>query len=147
MFEEDTDGKIKAMHHPFTAPDTDDIEKIINKPESLLSKSYDIVLNGNEIGGGSIRIHDKKVQEAIFKVLGISDEDIKDKFGFLINAFLYGVPPHGGFAFGFDRLCALMTGDTSIREVIAFPKNQKAICPLTGTPTIVSEESLKELGL
>ncbi len=142
MFEVE-DGKVKALHHPFTQPkslDYDDIEEI----ESI---AYDIVLNGTELGGGSIRIHKEDIQAEIFKLLGISEEEARDKFGFLLEALKFGAPPHGGFALGLDRLIMLMTGASSIREVIAFPKTQKAQCLLTQAPSVVDDEQLRELSL
>ena len=142
MFEVE-DGKVKALHHPFTQPkslDFDDIEEI----ESI---AYDIVLNGTELGGGSIRIHKEDMQAEIFKLLGIDEEEANDKFGFLLEALKYGAPPHGGFALGLDRMIMLMTGSSSIREVIAFPKTQKAQCLLTHAPSVVDAEQLKELSL
>ncbi len=147
MFEVE-DGKVKALHHPFTMPkmsdkgtlDYDDIEEI----ESI---AYDIVLNGTELGGGSIRIHKEAIQEEIFKLLGIEEEEAQDKFGFLLDALKFGAPPHGGFAMGLDRMIMLMTGSDSIRDVIAFPKTQRAQCLLTQAPSPVDAEQLKELSL
>jgi len=142
MFEVE-DGRVKALHHPFTQPkslDYDDIEEI----ESI---AYDIVLNGTELGGGSIRIHKEEMQAEVFKLLGITDEEAQEKFGFLLDALKFGAPPHGGFALGLDRLIMLMSGASSIREVIAFPKTQKAQCLLTAAPDVVDAEQLKELGL
>ncbi|SFZ97783.1 Aspartyl-tRNA synthetase @ Aspartyl-tRNA(Asn) synthetase [hydrothermal vent metagenome] len=142
MFEVE-DGRVKALHHPFTQPkslDFDDIEEI----ESI---AYDIVLNGTELGGGSIRIHKEDMQAEIFKLLGIEEEEANDKFGFLLEALKYGAPPHGGFALGLDRMIMLMTNSSSIREVIAFPKTQKAQCLLTQAPSAVDNEQLKDLGL
>jgi len=147
MFEED-DGHVKAMHHAFTMPKTDENGKIVyDDIEELESVAYDIVLNGTELGGGSIRIHKEDLQKEIFKLMGISDEEAEEKFGFLLDAFKFGAPPHGGFALGLDRLIMLMTGASSIREVIAFPKTQKAQCILTQAPSPVEQEQLTELSL
>lgn len=140
MFEKE-DGKVKALHHPFTMPkdlDKDDVEKI----ESI---AYDVVLNGIELGGGSIRIHKDSIQKRVFELLGISNDEAQDKFGFLLEALSFGAPPHGGIAIGFDRLIMLLAKTQSIRDVIAFPKTQKATCPLTLAPSAVSDEQLREL--
>jgi len=142
MFEVD-EGKVKALHHPFTQPKTLDYEDI----EDIESIAYDIVLNGTELGGGSIRIHKEEMQAEIFKLLGIDEEEAQDKFGFLLEALKFGAPPHGGFALGLDRLIMIMTGASSIREVIAFPKTQKAQCLLTQAPSEVDAEQLKDLSL
>ncbi len=147
MFEKD-DGHVKAMHHAFTMPETDENGKIVyDDIEDLKSIAYDIVLNGTELGGGSIRIHKEELQKEIFKLMGISDEEAEEKFGFLLDAFKFGAPPHGGFALGLDRLIMLMTGASSIREVIAFPKTQKAQCILTKAPSPVEAEQLNDLSL
>ncbi len=141
MFEKD--GKNwTSLHHPFTAPDVDDIE---TQPGACLSRAYDMILNGSEIGGGSIRIHDPEMQAAVFRVLGIEEQEAQEKFGFLLDALNYGCPPHGGLAFGLDRLVMLMAGADSIRDVIAFPKTQTASCLLTSAPSAVSQEQLREL--
>jgi len=142
MFEVE-EGKVKALHHPFTQPKSLDYEDI----EEIESIAYDIVLNGTELGGGSIRIHKEDIQAEIFKLLGIDEEEAQDKFGFLLDALKFGAPPHGGFALGLDRLIMLMTGSSSIREVIAFPKTQKAQCLLTQAPSVVDTEQLKDLSL
>jgi len=136
------------MHHAFTMPKIDENGKIsYDDIEDLKSVAYDIVLNGTELGGGSIRIHKEELQSEIFKLMGISEEEAQEKFGFLLEAFKYGAPPHGGFALGLDRLIMLMTGASSIREVIAFPKTQRAQCLLTNAPSPVEDEQLKELSL
>ncbi len=141
MFEYADDGSVSASHHPFTMPKNLDASDI----EEISSISYDIVLNGIELGGGSIRIHQEHIQSKVFEILGISKEEAENKFGFLLDALRYGAPPHGGFAIGLDRLIMIMTNTQSIRDVIAFPKMQKAICPLTGAPSAVSQEQLQEL--
>ncbi|CAI8193665.1 MAG: Aspartate--tRNA(Asp/Asn) ligase [Marinobacterium sp. xm-d-530] len=146
MFEENSDGSMTALHHPFTAPSCSP-EELIAQPEGKLSRAYDMVLNGCELGGGSVRIHDQEMQKAVFKVLGISDEEADEKFGFLLNALKFGAPPHAGLAFGLDRLIMLMTGSTSIREVIAFPKTQSAACPMTEAPGEVSAAQLRDLNI
>lgn len=146
MFEELEDGSVTALHHPFTMPKCTPAE-LIENPVGKLSRAYDMVLNGTELGGGSIRIHDNEMQQAVFKVLGISDEEAQEKFGFLLNALQFGAPPHGGLAFGLDRLIMLMTGAESIREVIAFPKTQSAACLMTDAPGEVSATQLRELNL
>ncbi len=148
MFEDggDGDGHLTALHHPFTAPTTD-LASLKANPLDALSRAYDMVLNGTELGGGSIRIHDQGMQQAVFEVLNISEEEQKEKFGFLLDALRYGAPPHGGLAFGLDRLVMLMLGATSIRDVIAFPKTQTATCLLTDAPGVVSSEQLKEVGV
>jgi len=137
----------EAEHHPFTAPYDEDISLIETNPEKVRAKAYDLVLNGVEISSGSIRIHDRQTQAKIFKAIGLSEQEISSRFGFLLEAFSYGAPPHGGIAPGLDRLIAMMTGSESIRDVIAFPKTQKAVCFMTGAPSDVSEKQLKELGL
>jgi aspartyl-tRNA synthetase len=148
MFEKDATGKRwTSLHHPFTAPSIDDIDVLKADPGQALSRAYDMVLNGSEIGGGSIRIHDQDMQAAVFELLDISDEEAEEKFGFLLAALQYGCPPHGGVAFGLDRMVMLMAGAESIRDVIAFPKTQTASCPLTNAPGVVSAEQLKETGI
>ena len=144
MFEETSEGGLTALHHPFTAPSCTAQELKAN-PLDALSRAYDMVLNGCELGGGSVRIHDQDMQATVLEVLGISDEEAEDKFGFLLNALKFGAPPHGGLAFGLDRLIMLMTGTDSIREVIAFPKTQSASCPMTEAPGQVSAAQLREL--
>lgn len=136
-----------SMHHPFTHPMTEDIPKLDEDMASVRSDAYDMVLNGVEIGGGSIRIHDSELQKKMFKLLGLTEEETFEKFGFLLEAFKYGVPPHGGLAFGLDRLVMLLTKSKSIRDVIAFPKTQNATCPLTDAPSVPDEAALKELGI
>jgi aspartyl-tRNA synthetase len=136
-----------AMHHPFTAPLAEDLDKLDSDPGSLKARAYDLILNGNEIGGGSIRIHQNEVQQKMFKLLGIDKEEAEAKFGFLLEALQYGAPPHGGIAFGLDRIAMILTGSTSIREVIAFPKTQKATCLMTEAPSEVDKKQLKELKL
>jgi aspartyl-tRNA synthetase len=148
MFEKDAASKRwTALHHPFTAPSIDDLEVLRANPGGALSRAYDMVLNGSEIGGGSIRIHDQETQAAVFDLLGISEEEADEKFGFLLEALQYGCPPHGGVAFGLDRIVMLMAGAESIRDVIAFPKTQTASCPLTNAPGKVSQAQLKETGI
>jgi aspartyl-tRNA synthetase len=146
MFDYDTDARRwVALHHPFTSPKTEDLERVDLDPANVKARAYDMVLNGSEIGGGSIRIHRVDVQEKVFAALGIGPEEARAKFGFLLDALRYGAPPHGGIAFGLDRLCALMSGVDSIRDVIAFPKTQKASCLMTEAPSPVDEMQLREL--
>jgi aspartyl-tRNA synthetase len=146
MFEwEETEKRWVAMHHPFTAPQSDDAAALRAAPAAALAKAYDMVLNGSEIGGGSVRIHRQEMQSTVFELLGIGAEEAQKKFGFLLDALKFGAPPHGGIAFGLDRLAMLMAGADSIREVIAFPKTQTAADPLTDAPTEVSEAQLREL--
>ena len=146
MFELTSEGDLTSLHHPFTAPSLD-AEELVKDPTKALSRAYDMVLNGTELGGGSIRIHDAKVQRAVFDVLGISEAEAGEKFSFLLDALSLGCPPHGGIAFGFDRLIMLMTDSHSIRDVIAFPKTQSASCPLTDAPGYVSPNQLRELSI
>jgi len=148
LFEYDEETKrFYAMHHPFTSPKLDEVELLEKNPGKIKAQAYDLVLNGNEIAGGSIRIHNSELQTRMFKALGISDEEARQKFGFLINAFKYGAPPHGGIAFGFDRMVMLFAGVDSIRETIAFPKTASAMSLMDECPSSVSEEQLKELHL
>ncbi len=148
MFEWDEKAnRWMALHHPFTAPNVDDPAALGENPGTSLSRAYDMVLNGTELGGGSIRIHRTELQQAVFKLLGIGDEEAREKFGFLLDALKYGCPPHAGIAFGLDRLVMLMTGASSIREVMAFPKTQTAACPLTQAPSAVATGQLIELGI
>jgi aspartyl-tRNA synthetase len=148
MFEwDDKTNRWYALHHPFTAPRASDIDLLDKDPENCLSRAYDMVLNGTELGGGSIRIHQTDVQKKVFKLLGIGEEEAKDKFGFLLEALKYGCPPHGGLAFGLDRLVMLMTGSASIRDVMAFPKTQSASCLLTDAPSQIPDEQLRELNI
>lgn len=146
MFEVDSDGSLTSLHHPFTAPSCS-AEELASNPAAALSRAYDMVLNGTELGGGSVRINRPDMQQAVFTVLGIGEEEAREKFGFLLDALSYGCPPHGGIAFGFDRLIMLMTGASSIRDVIAFPKTQSAACPLTDAPGAVSSKQLRELNI
>ena len=146
MFEENDDGSYSAAHHPFTMPSCSP-EDLVNKPGEALSRAYDLVLNGTELGGGSIRIFNPTMQRAVFKALGISEEEANEKFGFLLDALKYGAPPHGGLAFGLDRMVMLMTGGESIRDVIAFPKTQTAACVMTQAPSPVDAKQLREVGV
>ena len=144
---DETDKRWYSVHHPFTAPKQSHVSEINESPESVLSRAYDLVLNGVEVGGGSIRNHSMETQNKIFSLLGLSAEEIDAKFGFLLNALRCGAPPHGGIAFGIDRIAALLSGEDSIREVIAFPKTQRAYCPLTNAPNEISTDQLDELEL
>ncbi len=148
MFEYDDGAKRwTALHHPFTSPDSDNPQDLLDNPGDSLSRAYDMVLNGTELGGGSVRIHKQEMQETVFKLLGIDEQEAQDKFGFLLDALKYGCPPHAGIAFGLDRLVMLMTGSSSIREVMAFPKTQSAACLLTSAPSEANPAQLKELGI
>ena len=146
LFEKDDEtGELKAMHHPFTSPKEEQLDMLETNPEKVLANAYDIVLNGVELGGGSIRIHDKNIQNRMFKALGLTQEECEEKFGFLIEAFKYGAPPHGGLAYGIDRMVMLLLGESSIREVMAFPKNQNAQCLVSDAPAPIDEAQLEEL--
>lgn len=148
MFEWDAKEKRwQALHHPFTAPKEEDLDKLDSNPGECGSRAYDMILNGTEVGGGSMRIYRPAVQKKIFEILGIGEQEAEDKFGFLTTALKYGCPPHGGLAFGLDRLVMLMTGASSIREVMAFPKTQTASCPLTSAPSTIDNRQLRELGI
>jgi aspartyl-tRNA synthetase len=147
MFEEDGRGGWTAVHHPFTAPLPEWADKFADSPESALADAYDIVCNGNEIGGGSIRIHRADMQRKVFDVIGLSAEEAASQFGFLLEAFKYGPPPHGGIAFGWDRVMALLAGKDTIRDVIAFPKAASGLDPLTGAPTAITPEQRREAGI
>ena len=146
MFEVADDGSLNAIHHPFTAPSVD-TKMLLKDPENSLSRAYDLVINGSEVGGGSIRIHQSDMQKTVLKLLGIDDEEAREKFGFLLDALDYGCPPHGGIAFGLDRLVMILCNAESIRDVIAFPKTQTAACLLTDAPSTVSKSQLKELNI
>jgi aspartyl-tRNA synthetase len=145
LFEEDDEGKITFSHHPFTSPVS--LDEMREHPESAVSKAYDVVVNGIELGSGSIRIHDPEVQRQVFDILGIDRDTAERRFGWFLEALEYGTPPHGGFAFGIDRLVMVLQGESSIREVIPFPKTQTGVDPMTGAPTWVDETQLAELGV
>ena len=149
VFEEDEEtGRMVAKHHPFTSPLDEDIEKLEGDDKaSLRAKAYDIVINGYEVGGGSVRIFNSEVQQKMFKALGFSEEEANEKFGFLLDAFKYGTPPHAGIAFGLDRLVMILAGTTNIKDVIAFPKNQSAVCPMTNAPAVAEAAQLEELSI
>jgi aspartyl-tRNA synthetase len=148
MFEwDDNNGRWNSLHHPFTSPKEEHLDLLESDPGNCHSRAYDMVLNGTELGGGSMRIYRTNIQRKVFELLGISDEEAEDKFGFLLNALKYGCPPHGGLAFGLDRLVMLMTGAQSIREVMAFPKTQTASCPLTSAPSEVPASQLIDLNI
>lgn len=147
MFEQTDNGGWTAVHHPFTGPKPEFAKSFLSDPATALAYAYDIVLNGTELGGGSIRIHDRQIQKDVFKIIGLSDDEAASKFGFLLEAFNYGPPPHGGIALGLDRVCALLTGSDSIREVIAFPKTASGGDPLTGAPTPITPAQRRESGI
>ena len=148
MFERDIEtGNMVASHHPFTRPKDEDLHWLDEDPTKMLSYAYDIVINGYEAGGGTLRIYDQNVQKKIFNILGLSDEEVKEKFGYFVDALQYGTPPHGGMAFGLDRLAMILGGTDNIRDVIAFPKNLSAVCPMSGAPTTVTEQQLLDLGI
>lgn len=143
----DEEKRWESEHHPFTAPAQEDLDNLERSPQNIKSRSYDLVLNGTELGSGSIRIHSQELQERIFKIIGIDKEEAEKRFGFLLEAFKYGAPPHGGFAFGMDRLLAMLASEESIREIIGFPKTAKGFCPLTNAPSDVDEKQLRELNI
>ena len=148
MFDfDDENNRYVAMHHPFTAPRESDIDKLDSDPKRALSRGYDLTMNGHEIAGGSIRIHSPEVQEKVFSLLGLTQEEAVDKFGFLVEALRYGAPPHGGIAFGFDRLVMLLAGTENIRDVIAFPKTTSATSLMDDSPSDVDNHQLRDLGL
>jgi aspartyl-tRNA synthetase len=148
MFEWDAkENRWSALHHPFTAPQVSNPEDVTEDPGNCISRAYDMVLNGTELGGGSIRIHRPEMQQQVFRLLGIDEGEAKDKFGFLLEALSLGCPPHGGVAFGLDRLVMLMSGASSIRDVMAFPKTQSATCLLTSAPSPVPDALLRDLGI
>jgi aspartyl-tRNA synthetase len=145
-FDEKSDRYV-AMHHPFTAPRESDIDKLNSEPATALSRGYDLTMNGHEIAGGSIRIHSPEIQEKVFSLLGLTQKEAIEKFGFLVEALRYGAPPHGGIAFGFDRLVMLLAGTENIRDVIAFPKTTSATSLMDESPSYVDNNQLKDLGL
>ena len=148
LFEwDDETGRYTAVHHPFTAPMNEDMEYLLSEPGRVRSRAYDVVLNGTELGGGSIRIHNPEMQQKAFQALNFTPEAARERFGFLLDGLSYGTPPHGGLAIGLDRLVMLMTGSKSIRDVMAFPKNQKGQCPMTEAPSEVEAKQLDELSI
>jgi aspartyl-tRNA synthetase len=147
LFEEGPDGAPAPMHHPFTMPHPDDIDRLESDPLSVRAQAYDLVLNGWELGSGSVRIHRPDVQQRIFSIIGIDADDARERFGFLLEAFRFGAPPHAGFAVGIDRFVAILCGEENIREVIAFPKTQSGVDPMTNAPTPIDPRHLKDLGL
>ncbi len=148
LFEwDEAEKRYYSVHHPFTSPNEEFLGKLEENPEQVLSNGYDLVLNGIELGGGSIRIHDSELQQKIFGILNISDEEAKEKFGFLMEALQYGAPPHGGIAFGLDRMVMMFQKENSLRDVIAFPKTQKGVCLMSEAPSVVSEDQLDELNI
>jgi aspartyl-tRNA synthetase len=148
LFEWNKDEKRwDSLHHPFTAPVDEDVHLLDSEPGKVRAKAYDIVLNGYEVGGGSIRIHDSSMQAKVFKLLALSDEETKDRFGYFLEALQYGTPPHGGIALGLDRIVMILAGETSLRQVIAFPKTASGTDLMTGSPSTVRDEQMRELGL
>ena len=141
------DKRHVAVHHPFTSPREEDLDRLESDPLKIRALAYDVVLNGTELGGGSVRIHRPEIQSRVFALLGISETEARDKFGFLLDALAFGAPPHGGIAFGLDRIAMLLCGSSSIRDVIAFPKTQRAVCLMTEAPSPVDARQLRELGL
>ena len=144
---DEVSSRLLAVHHPFTSPKEEDIKILKDNPEKVRANAYDLVINGNEIGGGSIRIHDSKLQKEIFKLLNLSDEEVDEQFGFLIDAFKYGAPPHGGIAFGLDRLVAILGGEEIIRDFIAFPKNNSGRDSMIDSPSKIKKDQLDDLGV
>lgn len=141
------ENKFLAMHHPFTSPMDEDLNLLDSAPQNVRAKAYDIILNGFELGGGSLRIYNYELQKKIFDLINLTEKDIQERFGFLLEAFKYGAPPHGGLAYGFDRLVMLLLGNDYIRDVIAFPKVKNASCPLTNAPETIYPQQLNELGI